>query len=219
MKKLLVACLLIPSLAWGQGIPLKSGATSDLATVNTQKALLTQDGIPTRATYTASFGATTCAAANILAIESGASVGFKLAQVCVSLSSVATAAAAVNVFVRRETTASTGGTLLVNEGAGTVSISKHDPGDGNYAGIARGVVATSGTAGATLDQFGFTVGELGAGVADPPSAGVFCKQYGLVGEKMPTVSSGITNGLVISMSTSGAGGLANCSISATIIAE
>jgi hypothetical protein len=219
IQKILFGLLLFPALAMGQGIALKSGATSDLATVNTSKALLTQTGFSTKATYGASVGALSCNATNLLVIESAAGTGFKLASWCVSYSSVATAAAAINVFVRRETAASSGGTALTAEGTGTTSISQFVPGTGNYGGVARGGAATSGAAGATLDQVGFTIGELGAGVADPPSPGVFCRTYGLAGDQLPAVASGIANGIVISMSASGAGGLSNCALSAVIIAE
>lgn len=219
MIKRILLLLFFPALAFGQGIPLKSGASSDLATVNTSKALLTQVGLSTKATYGASAGALSCNATNLLVIESAAGTGFKLASWCVSYSSVATAAAAINVFVRRETTASSSGTLLTAEGTGTTSISQFVPGTGNFGGVARGGAATSGTAGATLDQVGFSIGEVGAGAADPPSPGIFCRTYGLTGDQLPTVSAGIANGLVISMSASGAGGLSNCALSAVIISE
>lgn len=219
MKRILLLLILaLPSGAFAQGVVTKSGATSDLWTINTNKAGLTALGVSTRPTYIASSGAQSCNAANVLAIESAAGTGFKLVGWCVNVSQ-ATAAAAVNVFVRRETTASSGGTALTAEGTGTTAISKMDPADGNYGGVARGAAATPGTAGATLDQVGFSIPELGAGAADPAGPGPFCKYYGRNGEKMPTVAAGTANGLWISVSTSGTGGLSSCAITATIIAE
>ena len=212
-----VTCLWA-AIAYAQGVPIKSGATSDLMTVNTAKSALITPGLSTRATYIASTGAATCNQANVLMIEAPASTGFKLTQWCVNMSQ-ATAAAAVNIFVRRMTTAGSGGTTLTAEGTGTTAVSKMDPADGNFAGIARGGIATPGTAGATLDQVGLSVGEIGAGTADSGSPLNFCKTYGDRGEKPPTVSAGTANGVVISMSASGAGGLSSCAMSATFIVE
>lgn len=208
--------LLMAGTAGAQGVPIKSGAGSDLMTVNAQKAGLVSDGISTRPTYIASTGAVATTTAYSLQVESSVSTGFKVSNICVSISN-ATAAAAVNVVVRRTTAASTAGTALTAEGTGTTAVSKMDPADGNFGGVARSGGTT--TNGATLDQWGFMVGELGAGTADVPSNGTFCKPYGTTGEKMPTVVSGVANGISIAVSAPGAGGLAMGAVSATIIAE
>jgi hypothetical protein len=166
--------------------------------------------------YIASFGAVTCNQTNVLAIESSVMVGFRLIGWCVNVSQ-ATAAAAVNVVVRRaNTVASTGGTTLTPEGTGTFAIASMSLSDPTYGGVARGGAATPGTAGATLDQVGFSIAELGAGVADPTGNGPFCKWYGVSGEKLPTVPPGVLNGLSISVSAAGAGALASCAVSAVI---
>lgn len=212
----LLATVLVPMSAYAQGVPVKSGADSNLLTVTANKAALVSTAVSTRPTYIASAGAIACTTANNLIIESAAGVGFKLVSWCVNMSQ-ATAAAAINIVVRRETSASTGGTALTNEGSGTVAISKMDPADANYTGIGKST-GTSGTAGATLDQVGLSISELGAGAADP--AGVnFCRTYGLSGEKLPTVTAGTSNGIVISLTASGAGGLSSCALSATFIQE
>ena len=218
MKRLFVLLLLVPTLSYADGISIKSGATTDLATVNTNKAVLTVDGISTRPTYIASTGATTCNQINVLAIESAAGTGFKLVSWCVNMSQ-ATTAAAVNITVRREIAASSGGTALTAEGTGTSAISRMDPADGSYGGVARGGAATAGTAGATIEQVGFSIGEIAAGTADVGSPHNFCRTYGQSGEKLPTVVAGTANGIAISMSSSGAGGLSSCAMSAVIIAE
>lgn len=175
-------------------------------------------GRSSRATYVASVAGQATTAAITLSVESASGTGFRLLGWCVSGVSNATAAAAVTVTVQRRTTPSTGGTALTAEGTGTTSISKMDPADGNYGGIAR-LGGTTGTAGAVLDQAGFQVGEIGAGSADPNAAAPYCKYYGLAGEKAPIVAAGVTNGLSVSVSSAGAGGLAAGSISAIISAE
>lgn len=218
MKRTLLAALLClaPSLALAQGLPIKSGATSDLATVDLNKNLRTTTGSSTRPTYKATVATQATTAAILLSIESSAGTGFKLVKLCFG-TSPATANAAITVTVRRTTTASSAGAALTAEGTGVTAISKMNPGDGNYGGIAR-LGGTPGTAGATLDQFAWTSGEVGAGAADPGSA-PFCADYGEQGGITPTVAAGVTNGLSINISSHGAGGLAAGAISATIIAE
>jgi hypothetical protein len=218
MKRLILLFVLLPALVFGQGIPIKGGATNDLANVNANKALEVVDGRSARPTYVASVGAQATTAAIVLSVESSALVGFKLVQLCVGITN-ATAAAGVTVTVQRRTTASSGGTALTAEGTGTASISKLDPADGNWPGVAR-VGGTPGTAGAILDQQGFQVGELGAGTADTHSLPPWCKMYGgATGEKPITVLPGVTNGLTVTLGAAGTGGLAFGSISATIVAE
>jgi hypothetical protein len=196
---------------------VKSGATSDLATIDTNKNVRVAGGASTRVTYIASSGALSCNAANGIAIESSAGTGFKLVSWCANTSE-ATAGTGINVVVRRATAASSGGTTLTAEGTGTSAISKMDPAAGNFGGVARGGAPTPGTAGATLDQVSFITGEIGTGAETTPSY-TFCRYYGLAGEQLPTVAAGTANGLSVMLSASGAGGLSFCSVSATIIAE
>lgn len=215
MKRLITvlfaALLALPAFA---DVKITDGA--DDAEVNTFGSILVNEGRSTRPTYVASSSALVTTALYSLAIESGASQGFRLSKICVGIPN-ATAAAGVTISVVRTTAASTGGTALTAEGTGADSISKMDPGDGNWPGIARRTGTI--TVGAVLDQFGVQVGELGAGTADAPGLGIFCKDYGINGEKLPTVASGVTNGLAIRVSAPGAGGLAFGSIAATLIAD
>jgi hypothetical protein len=197
-------------------VQLKSGASTDTLTINTQKAALTTAGNSTRVTYVASSSALVTTALYSLAIEAAAGTGFKLVSFCVGFSN-ATAAAGITIDVKRTTAASSGGTALTAEGTGADAISKMDPGDANFTGVARRTGTL--TTGVTLDQYGAMVGELGAGAADPTSLPIFCKQYGQNGEKMPVVAAGTTNGIAIRVSAPGAGGLAFGSISAVIIQE
>lgn len=149
-----------------------------------------------------------CTAAFSLQVESTATLGFELKEVCVSLSN-ATAAAAVTVTVRRTTAASTGGTLLTPEATGTGAVSKLNPSDGNYPGVVR--VNGTTTNGATLDQWGQQIGEIGAGAADPPGPPLLCKRYP---EPSPIIAeAGVANGISVAVSSLGAGALASCSIS------
>ena len=211
----LIAFIFATSVA-AQGVVVKSGADANLAKVNSFGALLVNENASDRPTYIASTGAVATTAAYSLQVEASASLGFRVTQICVSVSN-ATAAAAVNVVVRRTTAASTGGTALTAEGTGTTAVSKMDPADGNYGGVARSGGTT--TNGATIDQFGFMVGELGAGTADSAGPPPYCKVYGLNGEKLPRIVAGTANGISIAVSAPGAGGLAMGSVSATIIAE
>ena len=209
--------LLLAGTAGAQGVPIKSGATSDLATVDTNKNMRVALGAPTRPTYTCSAGGLATTAAYALSLESEVSRGFRIARICVG-TSAATAAALQTVTVRRTTTASSGGTAVTAEGTGTSSVAQHVPGTGNWGGVCR-ITGTAGTAGALLDAWGWTVGEIGAGTADPGSPNMQCKTYGNAGEQMPTVASGTANGVDVRVTAAGAGGLASGSIAITFIAE
>lgn len=211
----IVTLISLTSLA--QGIPLKSGSTSDLANVNTAKSLEVVRGASTKATYTCVATGLATTAAYALSLEAEVARGFKIQKICVG-SSVATAAALQTTTVRRTTTASSGGTVVTAEGTGTSSVSKADPSDGNWGGICR-LTGTAGTAGALIDGWGWTVPELGAGAADPGSQPMFCKTYGDESEKAPTVLSGVTNGIDVRVTAAGAGGLAAGSISITFTAN
>lgn len=94
-------------------------------------------------------------------------------------------------------------------------------GDASNNAVRVNIVAGAGSGGtsSSFGAVGWMVGELGAGAADPPSQPPFCKEYGNVGGKAPTVIAGTANGLTISVSSAGAGGLAAGSIAATIVAE
>lgn len=208
---------LLPALAFAQGIPLKSGAGSDLATVNTAKSLLTVRGASTLATYTCTATGLASTAIYSMQLDAEVSRGFKIQKICVSANSPATAAAAVSVTVQRRTTASTGGTAATAEGTASPAVSKFDPADGNWGGRCA-QTPTLGTAGAVLDGWSQTVGELGAGLADPGSGTPICKTYGDESEKAPTVLAGVTNGVSVAVSAVGAGALAGGSITITFTA-
>lgn len=206
MLTLLIAATL------AQGLPLKSGASSDLATINTAKSLYIVRGASTLATYTCTMTGLTSTALYSLQLDAEAARGFKVQKICVSANSPATAAAAVTVTVNRRSTASTGGTAATQEGTASPSVSKFDPADGNWTGRCA-QTPTLGTIGPLLDGWSQTVGELGAGAADPGSGVPFCKQYGDESEKAPVVAAGTTNGLSVSVTAPGAGALAGGSIS------
>jgi hypothetical protein len=222
VKHLLLLCL-VSTAALADGITLKSGATSDLATVDANKNIRTSDGPSTRQTFSATIsGATTTAAYN-LQIESAAGQGFKIIEICVTYAQGATAAGTiVTTTVSRRTTASSGGTALTNNGTGTTAVTDLSGGGVAYGGLARGMAATLGTAGATLDQWSFRQSVLGAttgieGVADVN----FCRQYGSAqgGGQAIVVPSGTSNGVAVQVSAGGAGSVAVGSIRVTFIAE
>lgn len=215
--RLALLLAVLPALALAQGIPLKSGTSSDLATVNTQKSLFTVRGKSSAATYQCTATGLVTTALYSMQLDAEAGRGLRIQKICVG-SSAATAAALQTITVQRRTTASTGGTAATQEGTASPAVSKRDPADSNYSGRCA-VTPTLGTAGAVLDGWGQTVPEIGAGAADPGSQPVFCKTYGDGSEKAPAVVSGTTNGLSVSVSAAGAGGLAAGSISIMFIAE
>lgn len=211
--KFLLVFVLIPSLLLAQGLSIKGGGVTDLAKVDTNKNLLVTFGPSVRKTYyVTATGLATTAAYN-LSIEAAAGTGFKLINWCVGTSN-ATAAALVTVNVNRRTTASSAGTAATSEATTSPSVSKADSGDANFTGVAR-VTSTLGTIGALLDGVGFQVGTIAGGNALTP----FCRSYTGEGAKALLVPAGVTNGISITVTAPGAGGLASGSISAVIIEE
>jgi len=205
---------LLPALAVAQGIPLKSGADSNLATVDSNKSLRVIAGVSPRPFYVATVtGATTTAAYN-LQVEASSSLGLKIYRICVTYSLGATAAGTIiTTTVSRRTTASSGGTALTNEGTGTTAVSKLDFSQANFSGLARGLAATLGTAGATLDQWAFPQTVVAATTGITPIS-IVCREYGMSGGTQPIiVQSGVANGLAVNVSAGGAGSLAVGSIS------
>jgi hypothetical protein len=201
-----------------QGLPIKSGSSSSLATVNTNGALLVIDASSSAsASYTCAATGLVTTALYSMQLAAEVSRGLKVKRICVGVSN-ATAAALVTVTIQRRTTASTGGTAATAEGTASPAVSKRDPADANFGGVCA-VTPTLGTAGAALDGFGFTVGEIGAGAADSAGPGVYCKEYGERGMKPFVVLAGVANGLSVSVTAPGAGGLAAGSISIDFVAE
>lgn len=208
---------LVVSLALAQGVPIKSGASSDLATVNAAKSLLVVRGTSSQPTYIASAGGLATTAAYALSLEAEVTRGFRIQKICIG-TSPATAAAVQTVTIRRTTTASTGGTVVTAEATGANSVAKMDPADGNWSGVVR-LTGTAGTAGALLDTWSFTTSEIGAGTADGNGQAVYCRTYGDESEKAPRVLAGVALGVDVRVTAAGAGGLAAGSISVTFTAE
>lgn len=214
----LVGLFYAAPLVHAQGVPIKSGAGADLATVNSLKAILVAEGGSSKATYIASSSALVTTALFSMQLEAPAGNGLKIHQICVGITN-ATAAAGVTVQVGRRSTASSGGTALTNEGTGADSVGKLDPNDGNFTGVARRT-GTLGTIGPILDQWGFQVGELAAGTADVPGPAPYCRNYGLGSYTKPiVVTAGVANGISVSVGAAGAGGLAFGSISILFTVE
>lgn len=221
MRFPLLLCLL-SAVAFADGITVKSGDSSDLVKVDANKNLRTTEGPSTRQTFVATIsGATTTAAYN-LQIESAAGQGFKVIEVCVGYSQGATAAGTlVTTTVSRRTTASSGGTALANNAATTTSVTDLSGGGVAYGGLARGMAATLGTAGATIDQWAFRQSVLGATTGMEDVSPLVCRQYGSAqgGGMAIVVPAGVTNGVAVQVSAGGAGSVAVGAIRITFIAE
>lgn len=211
--KILFLLLLFPAPLLAQGIVIKSGAASDLATVDTNKNFRISAGASTRATYIANASGLTAATAHTLAIDASAGTGFKLVGFCVSTSN-ATAASSIAITVQRRTTATTVGTLCTNNGTGTSCNVTTLGTSGTFGGSAR-VDGTLGTAGAVIDQYNYEVGIIATGAGSSPP---FCVTYDSRSAQLPTSASGTANSIAISVPSFGAGSLAT-SIQATIIEE
>lgn len=213
--------ILLPIIAFAQGIPLKSGLDSNLATVDANKNLRVDLGATTRQTFNATIASAVTTAAYNLQVESASLQGFKVLEICVTYSLGATAAGTIiTTTVSRRITASSGGTVLTNNGTGAQAITDLSGNAVAYGGLARGMAATLGTVGATLDQWQFpqTVVAGTTGITQPA---VICRQYGTAqgGGMAITVPAGVTNGVSVLVSAGGAGSLAVGSIRMTLIAE
>lgn len=177
-----------------QGLPIKSGSTSDLANINIYKALEVVAGKSALASYMVgtSNAAVTAAASDVLSLEAEAARGFRISKVCIYPGS-ATAAALVQWQLIRTTTASSGGTVIAAEvTSGNNFLSKADPGDANWSGVARAPGATEGTSGAILDT-GMAHVQITA--TPPTNFPYFCREYGLIDGKQPVIAAGVTNGV------------------------
>lgn len=205
------------------GINSGASAAANKLFVNSNGAAVVTTGASTRQTFSATIsGATTTAAYN-LQVESAAGQGFKVIEICAGYAQGATAAGTiVTTTVSRRTSASSAGTALTNNGTGTTAVTDLSGGSVAYGGLARGMAATLGTAGATIDQWAFRQSVLGAttgieGVGDV----AYCRQYGSAqgGGQAIVVPSGAGNGVAVQVSAGGAGSVAIGSIRMTFIAE
>lgn len=197
------AVLLGGILAYAQGLPIKSGASSDLATVNTKKAVLVTAGQSDIQSYIASVSnAAIIAAGPAIEIESEVSRGFRISKVCIQPGS-ATTAAFVQWQLIRTTTVSSGGTVVTSEvTSGNNGLAKMDPADSNWSGVVRVGALTAGTSGAILDTGSAFV----SATATPPAAfAYFCREYGLIDGKQPVIAAGVTNGIKLTFEGTAAG--------------
>jgi hypothetical protein len=199
------------------GLQSSSSPAANTAFFNTFSSLRTYIGRSERPTYTCTINGVALTAALSMSLESEVSRGFHIARICWSTSN-ATAAALQTLTVKRQTAASTGGSVVSAEGTGTSAVSQHVPGTGNWGGICR-TGGTAGTAGALLDSAGWTIGEIAAGTADPPGPDANCREYGMNGTQMPYVPSGVANGVDVRIGAAGAGALSVGTLSITFIAE
>jgi len=185
-------------------VGLNSGASraANKAFFNANSAMEMTEGESDHATYEVHVSAIAVTASDgVINLEAEAGRGFRISQLCITPGQ-ATAAAWVQWQLIRTTTASTVGTVIAAESTTTHSVTKMDPADANWSGLAR-FAATEGTSGAVLDA-----GTLHVNIAATPptvAAQVFCREYGMNGGKLPTVVAGVTNGVKL-MFTGTAGG-------------
>lgn len=132
-----------------------------------------------RGTYTVHAVSAFAAVDSIINLESSEDKGFRITKLCIQPGS-ATAAAYTLWQLIRTTTASSGGTLIANEGTTTNAVTKLYAGDTDWPGIAR-TGGTEGTSGAVIDQGYAFVGT--ATTANVP----FCIEYCTNFTMCPTV--------------------------------
>jgi hypothetical protein len=201
MLRALVLVVLFSTLLAAQGVPIKSGATSDLAGVNTNKALSTAPGDSTRDSYAVILLSVAYTAVDsLINLEAEAGRGFQITQICIN-PGWATAVAQTTWQLIRTTTASSAGTVISAESTTTHTVSKMNPASSNWSGIAR-TSGTEGTSGAVLDQGTIFVP---INVTPPAVPRIFCRDYKGDNGQPPTVIAGTTNGVKL-MFTGTAGG-------------
>ena len=185
---------LASTFVFAQGLPIKSGSTSDLAGVNIYKSLLVSQGKSDIASYVLATtnAAITAGGSDVLSLEAEASRGFRISKLCIYPGS-ATAAAIVQWQLIRTTTASSGGTQITAEiTSGNNSLAKMDPGDASWSGVARAPGATEGSSGAILDS---GMAHVAITATPPTTFPYFCREYGLIDGKQFVVAAGTTNGV------------------------
>jgi len=221
MKRLVLLLLLLSAPAFGQGVPIKGGSSSDLVTVDANKNARVAAGVSTRASYALASTFICTAAANIATIEAPASTGFKVTKLCINPGQVTTSFPRIFTITRR-TAASTAGTLATAEGTAVPAISKRDSADGNYGGVARAasaVAITGGTLGAVVDVFTLHAPTVGSATVSN-SLVPFCREYGENGYTKPiAVLAGVANGINVADGAGGGAACTNATISIDIIVE
>jgi hypothetical protein len=186
--------VLVPVMLAAQGLPIKDGDSSTLASVNVNGSVEVVHGEPAVASYLVGTtnAAITSAGSDVLSLEAEASRGFRVTKLCIYPGS-ATAAALVQWQLIRTTTASSGGTQITAEvTSGNNFLSKADPGDANWSGVARAPAATEGTSGAILDS---GMAHVAITATPPTTFPYFCREYGIVDGKQPIIAAGTTNGV------------------------
>lgn len=205
-----LAALLVATCALAS-VKLLDSAGTNTATIDANGNLRVTTGTSTKATYTCIATGLTTTSLYSMELHSESGRGFKVLRVCVGTSG-ATAAALQTITVQRRTAASSGGSGAVSEGTSSPAVTAHAPGGSAWSGLCT-ITPTLGTAGAVVDGWGQMVGTLTA-----PNMST-CRDYGDVGMQTLAVSSGTANGLSVTASSVGAGGLAAGSIAITFIAE
>jgi hypothetical protein len=185
------------------GINSGASVSANKLFINTFGSARTTAGKSDDASYIVSVTTAFTTVDSMINLEAEASRGFRITKVCIHPGS-ATAAANILWQLIRTTTASSAGTVITAENTTTNSVTKMDPGDANWSGVAR-TAATEGTSGAVLDQ-GNVYANIAATGSSETGLGGECKEYGLVDGKQPIVAAGTANGVKL-MLTGTAGGV------------
>lgn len=192
--KLFLAFVLIPAALLAQGLVIKGGNSSNLANVNVNGALEVVQGKDASVSYMVGTtnAAITAAGSDAMSLESEVGRGFRITRLCI-YPGAATAAAVVQWQLIRTTTASSAGTVIAAEAtSGNNFLSKRDPADPNWGGVARAANATEGTSGAILDS---GMAHVAIAATPPTTFPYFCRDYGLIDGKQPIVPAGVANGV------------------------
>jgi hypothetical protein len=198
---LFVLALSFAAPAAAQGVAIKDADSATLAEVNANGGLVTVQGKDATASYIVHVAPVAYTAVeSLINLEAEAARGFRITKICIGPGN-ATAAAWTLWQLIRTTTASSAGTVIASESTTTHSISKMDPADANWSGLAR-TGGTEGTSGAVIA--GGTIFVPIAATGAGPSA-YWCETFSDVDGKQPVVLAGVTNGVKL-MFTGTAGG-------------
>lgn len=168
---------IILALYVGQNITPSDGTNGSLLGINSNNALEVVPGKSARATYTCAVATQNAQGARTLILDSSKFRKTRLVSVCWGGGS-GSSAAAMTVTLKRYNAASTGAGSTTPEsttGGSTAVVSKFDQSDPDWDGVCSTTGSTGGT-GTLLWSYSTTIGEHGAGTADPADV-ITCQDF------------------------------------------